>query len=730
MALKPLLKSKVDELFLRWLSEPDTQQLLKTNLRQIIKGEPVTVAPPSAANAIRTTKPASPRVRPVSPSTPPCSPSVNSPRSPRRTHTNRSFGRGLGSSSGSKLIKEPDEKLPQRNDPEKAGTGEFRGTPDGAGLGAGDISIKDARTLQDDLQKEMVKKDQEKSKRKELIRKDGVAQKGSSDSKTVVSNSVTSGSEPAKNNKAVPGSATIANKKLGHVDFENNKQRPSSRTGSEPEQNSVSVKKPADHVPSPSTVGDIAGIAKNIPQFYFPNGEVQMSSKELDATAQKIRDAINKLEGSRVSRQNIGTVMKAASLPLYWKYPFFLYAGGEKTGFLTLQNFMAAWKRLVTTFNDDASRFLQLLAKPGKRHLEHDDFLPLVHDIVDTHPGLTFLQDAPEFHSRYEQTVISRIYFCVNRSWTGRITVNELRRSKLLQTLRLLEDEEDINAITDFFSYEHFYVIYCKFWELDKDHDLFISPEDLRRHNDHAISTRMIDRIFSLTRELVDGKMSYRDFVWFLIAEEDKKNPTSMEYWFRCMDIDGDGYISMYEMNYFYEEQVQKMEALGIETLPFEDCLCQMLDMIGPQQEGKVALRDIKACKLSYIFFDTFFNLEKYLEHEQKDPFANDRDGEEAEMSDWERYASEEYEMLVAEEGANELQSEEIQYEDDFDPEDEEEDELLQIALANQDNGKKDVPKVLSSVNRDKTSKTGSVLDDDDDIDISKGKVNRLGMGF
>ena len=40
------------------------------------------------------------------------------------------------------------------------------------------------------------------------------------------------------------------------------------------------------------------------------------------------------------------------------------------------------------------------------------------------------------------------------------------------------------------------------------------------------------------------------------------------------MDLDGDGYLSMYELEYFYEEQLQRMEALGIEALPFEDCLC------------------------------------------------------------------------------------------------------------------------------------------------------------
>lgn len=84
--------------------------------------------------------------------------------------------------------------------------------------------------------------------------------------------------------------------------------------------------------------------------------------------------------------------------------------------------------------------------------------------------------------------VIQRIFYVVNRSWTGRITMMELRRSNFLQTLALLEEEDDINQITDYFSYEHFYVIYCKFWELDTDHDLYIDPKDLSRYNDHGKS--------------------------------------------------------------------------------------------------------------------------------------------------------------------------------------------------------------------------------------------------
>lgn len=103
-----------------------------------------------------------------------------------------------------------------------------------------------------------------------------------------------------------------------------------------------------------------------------------------------------------------------------------------------------------------------------------------------------------------------------------------------------------------------------------------------------------------------------------------------------------------------------------------------MLDMIKPKCPGKISLADLKSCKMTPIFFDTFFNLEKYLDHEQRDPFASQRDNENEvssniikwfdtiiysnfslfQMSDWDKYAAEEYEMLVAEESGNDAPEE------------------------------------------------------------------------
>nr|CAH7713626.1 unnamed protein product [Callosobruchus chinensis] len=394
----------------------------------------------------------------------------------------------------------------------------------------------------------------------------------------------------------------------------------------------------------------------NIPRFHFPVGKPGPPGQQ-DIIKTKVTAVFTKI-GERASREHFAAITQACQLPLYWKTPLYLAACADK-GSCTLEQFLNFWQGLTAQSHDAASRFIHILTRGRRTWLAPEDFIPLVQDVVETHPGLVFLKEATEFHSRYVHTVIARIYYCVNRSWSGKISIPELRRSNLLSVIQLLEEEEDINQITQYFSYEHFYVIYCKFWELDRDHDLFIDKQDLMRHNDHALSTRIIDRIFCgcVTRDHRkhpgEEKMSYTDFVWFLLSEEDKLHPTAIEYWFRCMDLDGDGYLSMYELEYFYEEQMQRMEAIGIETLPFQDCLCQMLDMVKPRTPGKISLSDLKKCKMTSIFFDTFFNLEKYLDHEQRDPFASQRDHDidGQEMSDWDRYAAEEYELLVAEEG-------------------------------------------------------------------------------
>lgn len=68
---------------------------------------------------------------------------------------------------------------------------------------------------------------------------------------------------------------------------------------------------------------------------------------------------------------------------------------------------------------------------------------------------------------KYALTVINRIFYVLNRSQSRKISEKEFINSPFLEMCEQTDNEEDINTIPEFFSYEHFYVLYCRFYELD-----------------------------------------------------------------------------------------------------------------------------------------------------------------------------------------------------------------------------------------------------------------------
>ena len=115
----------------------------------------------------------------------------------------------------------------------------------------------------------------------------------------------------------------------------------------------------------------------------------------------------------------------------------------------------------------------------------------------------------------------------------------------------------DINKVTEYFSYEHFYVLYCRFFELDVNKDSKLTPDDLLKYSEHALSGAIVNRIFQLgSRAFSDGinggfagtgtagsgsestgdgnalGMTFPDFIYFMLSEEDKTSENSLRYWY------------------------------------------------------------------------------------------------------------------------------------------------------------------------------------------------------
>jgi len=399
-----------------------------------------------------------------------------------------------------------------------------------------------------------------------------------------------------------------------------------------------------------------------IKPFYFgPNGAPQSPNTQQREDV-SIAKAFASTGGGHLNLSDFRDA--AASITGFSSYitaPLYECCKGPD-GKVTEESFTAFWKEHMQNIDDPAKRLFRILILRRERltpdkhrnYLVEDDFQMIVQDVLHRHPGLRFLKDSTNFHEKYVETVIGRIFFHINRRGNNNMSLKELQKSNLMEVLALLDRETDINEIFDYFSYEHFYVIYCKFWELDTDHDFIIDKEQLKMYGDFALTERVVDRILSgIPRKLhskTPNTMSYRDFIPFVIAEEDKNQRSSIEYWFRVLDTDGDGILSTYELEWFFEEQKSRIQEVSNEPINFADFMCQLNDMIAPERNGHFRVKDLIKSKMAFLFFNITFNLPKFAQYEQRDPYLITEARRTPQMSDWDRFAVSEY-IRYAEDG-------------------------------------------------------------------------------
>ncbi|RAL37024.1 unnamed protein product [Cuscuta campestris] len=396
-------------------------------------------------------------------------------------------------------------------------------------------------------------------------------------------------------------------------------------------------------------------VKETIPQFYFQNGCPPPNELKERCLFRINQFFYGHTDG--IPMQEFKLITKEiCKIPSFFSTALFMKIDSSGTGVLTRDAFIDYWINGSMLTKDIATQIFTILKQPDLKYLTQVDFKPVLKEILATHPGLEFLQGTPEFQERYAETVTYRIFYYVNRSGNGRLTLKELKHSDLISALQHADEEEDINKVLRYLSYEHFYVIYCKFWELDTDHDFVIDKENLIRYGNHALTYRIVERIFSqVPRKFsskIEGKMGYEDFVYFILSEEDKSSEPSLEYWFKCIDLDGNGVLTKNEMQFFYEEQLHRMECMSQEPVLFEDILCQIIDMINPENESCITLHDLKGSKLSGSVFNILFNLNKFMAFETRDPFLIRQERENPHLTEWDRFARREYIRLSMEEDA------------------------------------------------------------------------------
>jgi serine/threonine-protein phosphatase 2A regulatory subunit B'' len=171
----------------------------------------------------------------------------------------------------------------------------------------------------------------------------------------------------------------------------------------------------------------------NIPQFYFPDGKptTQEQNKEME-------EKVDKAFGDKPSLklEEFGPVTTdVCDFPLFFRDTVFNRIDTAKTGSVSKAMFSTFWKNEMERL-PVARRFFKIISKPGKTEVTPDDFKPLFKYLLDSHPGLEFLQATPEFQDRYADTVVMRIFFAVDSNDDSKITFRDFKRSNLMDVFR------------------------------------------------------------------------------------------------------------------------------------------------------------------------------------------------------------------------------------------------------------------------------------------------------
>ncbi|KAM7275771.1 hypothetical protein ACFE04_017637 [Oxalis oulophora] len=120
----------------------------------------------------------------------------------------------------------------------------------------------------------------------------------------------------------------------------------------------------------------------------------------------------------------------------------------------------------------------------------------------------------------------------------------------------------------------------------------------------------------SWMKEFNEGNYSLATFLATIISS----------FRFKCIDLDGNGVIMRNELQFFYEEQLHRMECMAQEP-----------------KENSITLQDIKGSKLSGNVFNILFNLHKFIAFESRDPFLIRQERENPTLTEWDRFAHREY---------------------------------------------------------------------------------------
>ncbi|KAE8742888.1 hypothetical protein FOCC_FOCC011506 [Frankliniella occidentalis] len=266
---------------------------------------------------------------------------------------------------------------------------------------------------------------------------------------------------------------------------------------------------------------------------------------------------------------------------------------------------------------------LSLYDVTGQGYLRESDLENYILELIPTLPQLDGLEKS--FHSFYVCTAVRKFLFFLDPLHTGRVRIQDILACSFLDDLLELRDEDlpkDLQE-ANWFSAPSALRVYGQYLNLDRDHNGMLNKEELAGYGTGTLTTVFLERVFQecLT---YDGEMDYKTYLDFVLALENRHEPQSLHYLFRILDINNQGYLDTFCLNFFFRAIQEQMSVHGQEPVNFEDVKDEIFDMVKPQDPTKITLQDLLNCGQGDTMVSILIDLNGFWTYENREAMAAD----------------------------------------------------------------------------------------------------------
>lgn len=245
----------------------------------------------------------------------------------------------------------------------------------------------------------------------------------------------------------------------------------------------------------------------------------------------------------------------------------------------------------------------------------------LINEVFTTIDPLIEMKES--FRKYYQKTVISMFFFFLDYKRFGRVRISDIIVSGFLENIFHQNLDDNAGSHYDnWFSPEKTQELLSLFHTLDENNKGFLTKENFSKISDGAYTTAFIDRLFEVHVTQKGQEMSYDEFIIFQIAQEHLAHPASINYFFKIIDLNSDGYLTLLELSFFYKylKSAYCNYLANADVMPeFHDFSDLMFDMVNPVDSKRITLQDLVQCKQGHEFILNLINYLEFYRFENKE---------------------------------------------------------------------------------------------------------------